>query len=116
MASDLKFAAQNGEIATLQSISKADATADLGSNRTLLHVAADYGQDAIIKLLLEEKGAQVNARDDNGFTPLANAVLEGHTKCVKLLLEKGADKTVKLDSGESLLEVAETVAIKDLLK
>lgn len=44
----------------------------------------------IIKALLDH-GADVNARDENGTTPLMSAIFIGHVRTIKLLLERGAD-------------------------
>jgi hypothetical protein len=41
--------------------------------------------------LLIDKGAQKNAKDSNGFTPLHLAALEGNIKIVRLLCDRGAD-------------------------
>ena len=48
------------------------------SQRTLLHTAARYGQQATVRWLLG-RGAQVQARDKNGRSPLFACVL-GHTE------------------------------------
>ena len=41
-------------------------------------------------LLQNEKGAQINAKDRDGLTPLHDAVKKGSLELVKLLVEKGA--------------------------
>lgn len=41
---------------------------------TALHFAADKGFDAITKILMEH-GANVNAQDDSGHTPLMYAII-----------------------------------------
>jgi ankyrin repeat protein len=51
--------------------------------------AADKGDHIQVQALLE-KGADVNASNSNGFTPLYLAVMKGHREVVALLLEKGA--------------------------
>jgi len=43
-----------------------------------------------VKLLLE-KGANIEAKDNDGDTALINAAIKGETEMVKLLLEKGAN-------------------------
>lgn len=40
---------------------------------------------------LLKKGAQVNAADENGLTPLYVAAISGHEAVVRLLIEKGAE-------------------------
>lgn len=42
--------------------------------------------------LLVDRGANVNAKDKFGWTPLTLAAQEGHLDVVKLMIEKGADK------------------------
>uniref|UniRef100_A0A3B3R6L5 Myotrophin n=1 Tax=Paramormyrops kingsleyae TaxID=1676925 RepID=A0A3B3R6L5_9TELE len=56
------------------------------------------------------------APDKHGITPLLSATYEGHVSCVKILLEKGADKEQKGPDGLSAFEAAESDAIKALLK
>lgn len=58
--------------------------------RTPLSIAASYGHETIVRLLLEH-GAHVNSRTHCGDTPLLLAVKDGHESVVRLLLEKGAD-------------------------
>ena len=45
-------------------------------------------------------GADVNAKDQNGRTPLQLSVLKSHTEVAELLIAKGADVNVKEDLGE----------------
>lgn len=116
---ELKWSAQNGDIDKVkQACSEPgfDINAVAGAGgRQLIHCAADYGQVEVL-LYLISKGANVNAVDDHGLSPLLNAVFEGHTDAVKLLIENGADKTIKAPGGESLLEAAEKEDIKKLLR
>ncbi|XP_059179268.1 myotrophin-like [Physella acuta] len=83
--------------------------------RLPLHYAADYGQTEVIEYLIS-KGAKVNAPDKYGITPLLSAIFEGHTASVRLLLEKGADKSGKSPDGASYIDCAEKDEIKALLK
>jgi ankyrin repeat protein len=51
--------------------------------------ASGGGRTEMVKLLLD-KGANVEARSDDGTTALQLAVSNGNTEVVKLLREKGA--------------------------
>ena len=66
--------------------------ADIGG-RTPLHFAADYGQTEVLQYLVS-KGANHNAKDKHGITVILAAIWEGHTDCVKFLLQK---VRIKLD-------------------
>ena len=50
--------------------------------------------------------ADVNAKNDNGDTPLHTAALEGHSDVVKLLVAAGADVKAKNDNGDTPLHTA----------
>jgi len=60
--------------------------------RSALHLAAAEGQLATVKFLLE-KGADVNATDRWGRTPLDDAISSKHQDVVELLLKSGANKS-----------------------
>ena len=56
--------------------------------------AASYGHLDICRLLID-KGAQVEAKDRNGWTPLHWAAHQGHVETVRLLCDRGADVEVR---------------------
>jgi ankyrin repeat protein len=60
------------------------------AHMTLLMEAVEYGAMDVARLLLE-RGADVNARDDDGDTALYWASRNGHEELVALLLSHGAD-------------------------
>ena len=45
----------------------------------------------VISSLVTRGGANVNARDDKGFTPLHAAAARGHYRCAVALIRAGAD-------------------------
>ena len=70
-----------------------------------LHAAAKTGCIEIIKLLLSQ-GFDIDSRDRFGLTPLMWTALNGHEGAFQMLLQKGADPSLKYNSGRSLLHFA----------
>ena len=71
---------------------------------TFLHWAAAGGQNEIVELLIA-KGADVNATDGDGDTPLHLAGNNTATKEIaELLIAKGADVNARDDDGETPLD------------
>ena len=62
--------------------------------RTTLHLAADYGQLEVLEYLAAQ-GADINAKDKHGISVILAAIWEGHSKCVKFLLDKVSIDTIK---------------------
>lgn len=78
---------------------------------TPLHFAAREYQLASARLLLDS-GANVDVQDIHGNTPLSRAVYyaRGRGEMIKLLLSRGADKTVPNKHGVSPESLANTIA------
>ncbi len=57
---------------------------------TMLGLAAYYGRVDIMELLIDA-GADIEARNMRGETPLFHSIAGGHTEAVKFLLERDAD-------------------------
>jgi hypothetical protein len=59
-----------------------------------------------VKYLVEELGADVNARDLNGYTPLHHAAARGDNELILYLVSKGADVTVVSRKGQTTADMA----------
>jgi ankyrin repeat protein len=59
-----------------------------------------------VKFLVEELGADVNARDHNGYTPMHHAAARGDNDLIKYLLSKGADPKAVARSGQTTVDMA----------
>ncbi len=93
-----------------------------GPGATPLHAAAgvEYGEGfagnahrhapdswlAAVKFLVEEMGADVNARDNDGYTALHHAAARGDDEVILYLVSKGADVTVVARSGQTTADMA----------
>lgn len=90
---------KNSSANTLRALLEAGANPTLVSNKETglspLHVAASRGCTEFARLLLEA-GADVNALDSAGNTPLHLAVDPG---LARTLVERGADPTTENDDG-----------------
>ena len=67
-----------------------------------LHEAAAEGDIEKVKSLISG-GADVNAKDDSGGTPLHNAVIFTQKDVIELLIAKGADVNAKDNQGRTAL-------------
>ncbi len=68
------------------------------------HVPAGWLPAA--KYLVEEHGADVNARDENGYTAVHHAASRGDNELILYLVEQGADVTVVSRSGQTTVDMA----------
>uniref|UniRef100_UPI0037E81A57 myotrophin n=1 Tax=Semicossyphus pulcher TaxID=241346 RepID=UPI0037E81A57 len=115
---DLIWALKTGDLEEVKAklVTAEDVNRTLNGERNPLHYAADFNQKEVV-LFLISKGAHVDAIDKHGYTPLICACYEGNVDCVKILLEKGANKELKTTNGVSPFEAAtESDAIRALLK
>ena len=80
-----------------------------------LFQAAFEGNTSKIEKLIK-KGADVNAKDENGAPVLMAAAANGQTEIVKMLLDKGADVNVKDKDGKTALMYAADRGHTDIVK
>lgn len=82
---------------------------------TALHYAAFVGNNEVVQVLLDA-AAYIDAEAPNKNTPIMMAAYGGHVFTVKLLLDEGADATLKNDRGLTALDLAATANHKDIVE
>jgi len=70
------------------------------------HRHAPGGWMQSVKYLVEELHADVNARDNDGYTPLHHAASRGDNEMITYLVSKGADVTAVARSGQTVADMA----------
>lgn len=70
--------------------------------RTPLSWAANQRNDTLVQLLVE-KGADIEAKEEDSQTPLLRAAMYGNEAMVRLLVEKGADIEARDKDGQTPL-------------
>jgi len=98
----------NREAARLLLASGADVHAT-GRNATAnqpLHAAVAGKRQELVELLVEH-GADVNAQDGDGWTPLNLAAHEGSLDTITYLLAHGADPSIASNAGQTPRQTAE---------
>jgi hypothetical protein len=61
---------------------------------------------AAMRYLVEELHADVNARDNNGYTPLHHAAARGDNEMIRYLVAKGADVKAVSRNGRTVVDMA----------
>lgn len=109
--SPLMLAALKGHMAVCQKLIARDADVNK-PGWTPLHYAATGGHIPVMRLLLENH-AYIDAASPNGSTPLMMAAKYGSASAVQLLLEVGADPSLKNGLGLSAIDFARTAQRTD---
>ncbi|KAK1021235.1 putative ankyrin-repeat protein, partial [Friedmanniomyces endolithicus] len=103
-------AAREGQTSVVDSLLNADprlANRRDDDDRRPLHWAASNNRIAIVEILAEQKGFDVDAQDGAGWTALMMASsLKTADALVDLLLAKGADPDMKTTNGQTALHFA----------
>ena len=84
----------------------ADPNISTDVHKTALSWAAAEGSEESIQLLLNQAGIELDTPDQSGQTPLLRAADAGHTKCIRMLLDKGANVKHVDNEGRTALSLA----------
>jgi len=80
-----------------------------------IHWASDRGDLDMLKLLVEDRSADVNFQDNTGQTALHYAVSCGHEEICKYLVGRGARIDVQDEDGITALELCSDERLKSIL-
>jgi len=87
----------------------------LSTKVTSLYQAMQLGDVAKVKVFLEQ-GADVNAKNENGQTPLLLAAQNNDVNTAKLLISAGADVNIKNNAGQTSIDIALSQGNKEIIK
>ena len=82
------------------------STTNRNTQTDALFRATREGNTDMVKSLLSSPGANVNATDDRGSTPLLEAARYGHEDICRVLIAAGADLKAKDRDGKTALMLA----------
>ena len=85
------------------------------NQKSVLHVAAQFGHEQICELLLRHD-AIVDTTDETKWTPLHWAAFEGHEKVCELLIQHGANYDSIEICGNSPLHLAASKNCREVCK
>lgn len=110
-------ALRNGDTAAISRAAKGDDNMKL-EGTTILHLAIQCAELAVIEFVLSQQAADINARDRDGNTPLHVAAMLGRAPVVKLLLDDQKDINDALTNyqGKTPLDLARSPEIYQQLQ
>lgn len=110
----LMLAAYKGNLAAVRALLNSGAEPNQ-TGWTALHYAATVGNNDIVQLLLD-RYAYIDAESPNRTTPIMMAARGGHILTVKLLLDEGADATLKNGAGMTAIDFARMGGFNDIVE
>ncbi|CAM9342649.1 unnamed protein product [Scytosiphon promiscuus] len=102
----LRIAVDAGHVSTMEILLEGGADVNLRtSSRTVLHAAAHHNKADAVEVLVRA-GANIEARDNRGLTPLWYSAFHGSCAAMLSLLRMGAEVLAKSDLDTTPLHVA----------
>mmetsp|Transcript_9782 Transcript_9782/g.34080 ORF Transcript_9782/g.34080 Transcript_9782/m.34080 type:complete len:146 (+) Transcript_9782:150-587(+) len=98
-----------GDLKQFKVLWEASSDADQKTGRggkNLLHIAALCGHAGVVQFLLAEKAYSVDAFSEEGNTALHYACVYGHPKVATMLLDAGAQLTMRNSKGMDCAQLA----------
>ena len=80
-----------------------------------INSAAAARQVGIVRLLLD-RGAAIDAAQNEGYTALHSAAHNGHQEMIELLLERGANRAARTEAGQTPADLAREAGREDLAR
>jgi ankyrin repeat protein len=119
----LGFSAFFGHLPLLRELIACGANVNAASRNPMrvqpLHSAAalaDHATATAMGRALLEAGADPDARQQGGYTPLHEAAATGKLALLSLLLARGADPSLRNDQGEDALDLARARGMREALE
>ena len=107
-------AAREGDAAAIERLAAEGASPNAKKYGVpAVYGAAFYGHAGAVSALVR-LGADLDARDGNGWTALIWAAANGQVECARALLAGGADRTLRRSDGKTALEMAEAYGPAEL--
>ncbi len=104
----LWYASREGNVNLVNLLLGYGASSNISNSigQSPLWIAAWYGRDDVVKLMLQRANPNVNQIDTCGCTPLWAASRNGRIETVRLLLSHGADPNISPHLGPSVEDAA----------
>jgi len=114
----LEIAAANTNLPLVEKALQAGADPSRDGGRVLVNAVRGRNRSAILEIinLLVNAGADPNARDEDAWTPLMWAALEGNRPGVEALLRLGALPNSRGKNGKTALSLAERRGYPDIVQ
>ncbi|QDK46890.1 hypothetical protein DOM22_17880 [Bdellovibrio sp. ZAP7] len=113
----LALAVSNDQDAAAKTLITAGAKVDvavLSENKDTLLITAAKSSEKTTRLILQKNKKVINQTNALGNTALMESIVAGYPKIAKLLVDNGADVTIKNNDGKTALDLSKEMKNKSL--